>query len=65
VVSWLRAVQPLVTDDLWAVVEPLLPKRRVSKKGGRPWVDDRAVLTGILWRMLPTEMGCGTHPLKG
>lgn len=61
-------MKPLVTDELWAVVEPLLPKRRPHRKGGRPWVDDRAVLTGILfvlrsgipWRMLPTEMGCGS-----
>lgn len=61
-------MKPLVTDELWAVVAPLLPKRRVSRKGGRPWVDDRAVLTGILfvlrsgipWKMLPPEMGCGS-----
>ena len=61
-------MKPLVSDELWAVIGPLLPKRRVSKKGGRPWVDDRAVLTGILlvlrsgipWRILPTEMGCGS-----
>ena len=26
----------LVTDELWAVVEPLLPKRRVSREGGPP-----------------------------
>src|SRR5919198_3944870 len=58
----------LVTDELWAVFEPLLPKRRPHRKGGRPWVDDRAALTGILfvlrsgipWRMLPLEMGCGS-----
>ena len=58
----------LVTDELWAVFEPLLPKRRPHRKGGRPWVDDRAVVTGILfvlrsgipWRMLPREMGCGS-----
>ena len=61
-------MKPLVTDDLWAVVEPLLPKRRPHRKGGRPWVDDRAALTGILfvlrsgipWRLLPLEMGCGS-----
>jgi transposase len=59
---------PLVTDELWVVVEPLLPKRRLHREGGRPWVDDRAVLTGILFvlrggspsRMLPPEMGCGS-----
>ncbi len=58
----------LVSDELWAVVEPLLPRRRVSRKGGRPRLDDRAVFTGILfvlrsgvpWEMLPKEMGCGS-----
>lgn len=61
-------MKPLVTDELWGLVEPLLPRRRAHAKGGRPWVDDRAVLTGILfvlrsgipWRMLPPEMGCGS-----
>lgn len=61
-------MKPLVTDELWALVAPLLPKRRAQPKGGRPWVDDRAVLTGVLfvlrsgipWRMLPPEMGCGS-----
>ena len=61
-------MKALVTDELWATVEPLLPKRRVSNSGGRPRVDDRAVLTGILfvlrsgipWAMLPLEMGCGS-----
>ena len=61
-------MKPLVTDELWAVVAPLLPKRRPHRKGGRPWTDDRAVLTGIVyvlrsgipWRMLPPEMGCGS-----
>ena len=60
-------MKPLVTDELWALVAPLLPRRRAQPKGGRPWVDDRAVLTGILfalrsgipWRMVPPEMGCG------
>ena len=59
--------KPLVTDDLWAVIQPLLPKRPPRPKGGRPVVDDRAALTGILfvlktgipWEDLPQEMGCG------
>ena len=62
----------LLTDELWAVVGPLLPKRHVSetrrKRGGRPRVPDRAALSGILfvlrtgipWQYLPREMGCGS-----
>ena len=60
--------KPLVSDELWAVVAPLLPARPPRPKGGRPPVDDRAALTGILfvlrsgipWEMLPQEMGCGS-----
>ncbi len=59
---------PLLTDDLWAVVAPLIPPERPKPKGGRPCVPDRAALTGILfvlrsgipWEMLPQEMGCGS-----
>ena len=61
-------MKPLVTDALWEIVAPLLPRRRPQPKGGRPWVDDRATLNGILyvlrtgipWRMLPTELGYGS-----
>ncbi len=61
-------MKPLVTDELWAVVAPLLPRRRAQPRGGRPWVDDRATLngvlyvlrTGIAWRYLPTELGWGS-----
>jgi len=60
--------KPLVTDELWTVVEPLLPKQPPKPKGGRPRVNDRAALTGILfvlksgipWEMLPQEMGCNS-----
>jgi transposase len=60
--------KPLVTDALWALIEPLLPPEPEKPKGGRPRVDDRAALTGILfvlrsgipWEMLPKEMGCGS-----
>lgn len=59
----------MVNDELWALVEPLLPSHRaVPGKRGRPPVPDRAALTGILfvlrsgipWEMLPREMGCGS-----
>ena len=58
----------LVSDELWEFVEPLLPEEPPKPKGGRPRLDDRAALTGILfvlksgipWEMLPQEMGCGS-----
>jgi transposase len=58
----------LVTDELWEIVEPLLPPEPPKPKGGRPRVEDRAALTGIVfvlksgipWEMLPQEMGCGS-----
>ena len=58
--------KPLVPDELWELVEPLLPKHEPSPKGGHPRVDDRVCLTGILfvlktgipWELFPREMGC-------
>jgi len=60
--------KPLVTDELWAVLEPLLPSEPKKLKGGRPRVDNRRALTGILfvlksgipWERLPQEMGCSS-----
>ena len=59
--------KPLVTDELWEVIGPLLPEEPPKPKGGRPRIPNRAALTGILfvlktgipWEMLPQEMGCG------
>ena len=59
--------KPLVSDELWALVAPLLPPEPPKLKGGRPRVPDRAALTGIIfvlksgipWEMLPPELGCG------
>jgi transposase len=39
----------LVTDELWEVIEPLLPEEPPKPHGGRPRIDDRAALTGILF----------------
>jgi transposase len=60
----------LVSDELWALVEPLIPARPPAVHGrtGRPRVDDRAALEGILfvletgipWKRLPTELGFGS-----
>ena len=58
----------LVSDELWELIAPLLPVHEPSPKGGRPRLDDRACLTGILfvlktgiaWEDLPQEMDCGS-----
>lgn len=57
----------VVSDELWAVVKPLLPVRPAGKTGPKP-LDDRLVLQGILfvlitgvgWEDLPPELGFGT-----
>jgi transposase len=38
-----------INNDQWKLLEPLLPKARRSRKGGRPAIDNRQVLEGILW----------------
>lgn len=61
--------KPLVSDELWEIVEPLIPKvKRRKRYPGRKRIPDRQVLTGILfvlksgipWEDLPQEMGCGS-----
>jgi transposase len=62
--------EPLVSDELWEMIGPLLPPpqpRRFRYPGRKP-LDRRDVLRGILfvlrsgipWEMLPQEMGCGS-----
>ena len=55
----------LLPNSLWHEIEPLLPPAPPpSPKGGRPPVDNRAALRGILfvtrtgipWQMLPAEV---------
>ena len=62
--------KPILDDDLWKIIEPLLPppKRRRRRYAGRKPIANRLVLTGIVyvlrsgvpWSMLPKEMGCGS-----
>lgn len=60
--------KPLLDDELWQLISPLLPPEPAKPKGGRPRLSDRAALTGILfilktglaWEYLPQEMGCGS-----
>ena len=63
-------MKPLVTDELWERLQPLLPPpppRRFRFPGRKP-LDYRKILTGILfvlktgipWEDLPCELGCGS-----
>jgi transposase len=64
-------VAKLVPDELWEIVEPLLPPPPRSPRGGRPRsVPDRNCLAGIIymirasipWELLPAgELGCGSY----
>lgn len=60
---------PMVDDELWKLIEPLLPRpTRRDRHPGRKRLDDRKVLSGILfvlttgiaWQWLPPELGYGS-----
>jgi len=52
-----------ISDEFWVLIQPLLPKFKISPKGGRPRKDIRSVLNGIFyvlrtgcqWKMMPKE----------
>ena len=60
----------ILPEELWKRIEPLLPppKPRRFRFPGRKPLDNRKVLTGILfvlrtgirWEDLPQELGCGS-----
>ena len=55
--------QPLVSDEVWLLLDPLLPVKTPGR--GRHWSDHRTVLeaiawkriTGLAWRRLPRRFG--------
>ncbi len=61
-------VKQLVGEELWMIIEPLLPPEPPKPNGGRPRVPDRAALAGIIyvlksgipWGMLPKGLGFGS-----
>ncbi|MFE2316051.1 IS5 family transposase [Streptomyces sp. NPDC059441] len=58
----------IVSDELWSLIEPLLPAPGPKLVEGRPRVPDRQALCGILfvlhtgiqWEYLPQELGFGS-----
>ena len=59
----------MVDDRLWELFAPLIPPQPPPRgPGGRPRIDDRAALEGILfvlytecrWRDLLPALGCGS-----
>lgn len=65
-----RTVAPefRMSDEFFARIEPLLPRFRRSKKGGRPRLEWRRVIDGIFfvlrtgcqWKAMPPEFGSGS-----
>ena len=62
-------VKQLVPDELWMIIEPLLPPEPPKPNGGRPRVPDRAALAGIIyvlksgipWGMLASTLASGSR----
>src|ERR1700693_5922241 len=42
-------VSPLLTEAQWKKIAPSPPKPPQHRKAGRPWIQNRRVLEGILW----------------
>lgn len=40
---------PLLTEEQWSEIEPMLPRLKVGPRGGRPPRENRECLEGILW----------------
>lgn len=68
-----RIVSPVddgwrIPDALWMEIEPLLPKKKPHRKGGRPWTDDRQAMdamyfllrTGCQWKAIPRSLGAAS-----
>jgi hypothetical protein len=59
------AAPRVVSDQLWELIEPLLPRKERSRPGGRSRLPDRETLSGVLvvlhtgiaGRHLPQELG--------
>ena len=57
-----------IPDEVWAIAEPLIPRRTPGPQGGRPREDNRRILAGIVyrlrtgcqWKAVPRAFGTGS-----
>ena len=58
----------MLPDHVWEKIKPLLGEQPKNTRGGRPRMNDRACLAGVIhvlragvrWQRLPPDMGCGS-----
>jgi len=57
-----------IPDDLWLIVQYVLPREELQRSRGRPWIPPRRILdavlyvlrTGCQWKAVPRELGSGS-----
>ena len=57
-----------IPDDLWVIVQHVLPREELQRSRGRPWIPPRRILdavlyvvrTGCQWKAVPREFGSGS-----
>ena len=45
----LTMAEQLVPDEIWSAIQASLPAKPPHPRGGRPWIEGRAVLGGIIY----------------
>ncbi len=57
-----------IPDDLWLIVQHVLPREELQRSRGRPWIPPRRILdavlyvlrTGCQWKAVPRTFGSGS-----
>ena len=57
-----------IPDDLWLIVQHVLPREELQRSRGRPWIPPRRILdavlyvlrTGCQWKAVPRGFGSGS-----
>ena len=57
-----------IPDELWFIARTVLPAEELRRSRGRPWIESRRVLDGVLyvlrtgcqWKAVPAEYGSGS-----